>query len=145
MFQHNQFISEEYVTGSVTTALPDRGTVQEVITIGHLQERTYDQLGFAVVNEALDLLGNSFGGSFVSSSSQPARNDPADANASSEIVADQSPSSEPARPHEAPVAPDESAGIEVAAGPEEIILDGTRINSASSLAVLKLVSPLEFL
>ena len=39
---------------------------------------------------------------------------------------------------EAPIAPDEPAQPDdVAAGPEEIVLDGTRINSSSSLTVLK--------
>eukprot|EP00435_Cladocopium_sp_Y103_P063572 s1132_g25.t1 len=41
-------------------------------------------------------------------------------------------------PFEAPIAPDEQAEADdVAAGPDEIVLDGTRIDSSSSLAVLK--------
>ena len=39
---------------------------------------------------------------------------------------------------DAPIAPDEPAQPDdVAAGPEEIVLDGTRIDSSSSLTVLK--------
>ena len=72
VYQHNLFVSEEFFTGSLETALPDPSSVQEVLTIGHARECTHDQLGFVVVDEPLDLLRPAHGGPFSSFSSRPA-------------------------------------------------------------------------
>ena len=122
----------------MTAALPDPSTVQEVITLGHLQQNNYEQLGFSVIDEPLDLLGSAFGGSSLPSSSQPAaRIEPRAVPADDQMAPAQGAPDEAQFDHEAPIAPDEPAEEQVAAGPEEIIMDGTRINSASPLVVLK--------
>ena len=69
-------------------------------------------------DEPLDLLGTSFGDSAVPSSSRAAaRNDPVDAQVENGMVPEPSPPSGVQRPHETPIAPDESVGVEVAASP----------------------------
>ena len=61
LHQHNLFVTEGSEGDSLTAALPDPKSVQEVITIGHTHEFTHDQLGFSVVDEPLDLLEPSDG------------------------------------------------------------------------------------
>jgi hypothetical protein len=41
LHEYNLFVSGEFATGSLSAALPEPSTVQEVITIGHSRERTY--------------------------------------------------------------------------------------------------------
>ena len=45
LHEHNLFISDEYSTSSLVKALPDPGSVQEVITLGHVHECTHE-VGF---------------------------------------------------------------------------------------------------
>ena len=71
LHEHNLFITEEFCTGSLTGTLPDPGSVQEVITLGHVRECTCEQVGFSVVEEALDLLGPWRGSSSSPSLPQP--------------------------------------------------------------------------
>eukprot|EP00435_Cladocopium_sp_Y103_P012360 s1468_g3.t1 len=106
LLHHNLlFVSDEFVSGSLTSALPDPASVQEVTTLGHARECTHAQLGLEVADEALELLGDT-------------------------------PDDGAQAPFEAPIAP-EPADEDVVAGPDEKILGGTRIDSTSSLAVLK--------
>ena len=142
LHQHNLFVTEGCLAKSLTTTLPDPNSVQEVITIGHTCECTHEQLGFAVVDEPLDLLGPLLGSGTGSSSSQPmvVVDQPAVEQKDDDMEAvAQPPVTGPApAAFEAPIAPDEPAQPDdVAAGPEEIVLDGTRIDSSSSLTVLK--------
>eukprot|EP00435_Cladocopium_sp_Y103_P018044 s405_g4.t1 len=139
--QHNLFVSDEFATGSLEEPLPDPGTVQEVLTIGHTRECTHDQLGFAMIDEALDLLGP-LHGSASSSFSQPPvvrHDDVGDAQQENamEVIPQPVPDEAAPAPFEAPIAPDESPDADVVAGPEEITIDGVRIDSSSSLAALK--------
>ena len=148
LHEHNRFVTDEYAASSLTAALPNPGSVQEVITIGHTKECTHEQLGFSVIEEALDLLGPVGGSSSSSAAPQPFVDAPAleqfDAPALEQ--ADESmnpplqvmPPVDVPDPFEAPVAADEpDPPDEVLAGADEIVLDGTRIDSTSSLAVLR--------
>ena len=148
LHEHNRFITDEYVASSLTSALPNPGSVQEVITIGHAKECTHEQLGFSAIEEALDLLGPARGSSESSAAPQPVVAAPAleqfDAPALLQVDDSMNPPWQVMPPadvpgsFEAPVALDEpDPPDEVLAGPEEIVLDGTRIDSSSSLAVLK--------
>ena len=96
-------------------------------------------MGFAVVDEALDLLGPVEGSSASSSAPQP----PIVEHAPAEHSDAMQPAVEPSQhvdvpgPFEAPVAPDEPADSgDVVIGPDEVVLDGTRIDS-TSLKVLR--------
>ena len=142
LHQHNLFVSEGFQADSLTAALPDPKSVQEVITTGHTREFTHDQLGFSVVDEPLDLLGPSHGSAPSSSVSQPSVlvDQPAVEVHDDDMETSAQPSSAVAAPapFEAPIAHDEPVQPDdVAAGPDEIVLDGTRIDSSSSLAVIK--------
>ena len=122
-----------------TAALPDPKSVPEVITIGHTREFTHDQLGFSVVDEPLDLLGPSHGSAARAAASQPSVfvDQPAVEVHDDDMESSAQPSSAPA-PFEAPIAHDEPAQPDdVAAGPDEIVLDGAGIDSSSSRTVLK--------
>ena len=97
-------------------------------------------MGFAVVDEALDLLGPVEGSSASSSAPQP----PIVEHAPAEHSDAMQPAVEPSQhvdvpgPFEAPVAPDEPADSgDVVIGPDEVVLDGTRIDSTSTLEVLR--------
>ena len=94
-----------------------------------------------MLDEALDLLGPMHGDSNSSSSARPAvaNSERAPVHQDEEMASPAQPSApaDAPAPFAAPVAPDEGASADVVAGPDEIILDGTRIDSNSSLAVLK--------
>ena len=140
LHEHNLFISDEYSTSSLVKALPDPGSVQEVITLGHVHECTHEQLGFEVFEEALDLLGPLDGFSASAPVSQPAvvEHAPAgDDDAMQEAVEPAQPVHVPV-PFDPPAAPDEPADeADVVTGPDEVVLDGTRIDSTSTLDVLR--------
>ena len=148
LHEHNRFVTDEYAASSLTTSLPNPGSVQEVITIRHTKECTHEQLGFSVVEEALDLLGPLSGSSSSSAAPQPVVAAPAleqfdapafeQADEAMNLPLQVMPPVDVPGPFEAPVAPDEpDPPDEVLAGADEIVLDGTRIDSTSSLAVLR--------
>ena len=119
-----------------------------MMTIGNRKECTHEQLGFSVIEEALDLLWPVGGSSSSSAAPQPLVAAPAleqfDAPALEQADEPMNPPLQVMppvdvpSPFEAPVAPDEpDPPDEVLAGADGIVLDGTRIDSSSSLAVLK--------
>lgn len=118
LHEHNRFISDTFSGTSLTAALPEPHTVEAVITLGHAVECTPEQLGFSIVGSALGLVSPSS----AVVAPQPVRNSSAQAGADVAI----------------PMADDEPpVEEELVAGPDEIVIDGSRINSDSPLAVLK--------
>lgn len=125
LYKHNQFITDAYIQGTITEPIDDPSSVQEVLTLCHPGPMTPAQLGFSVVESMLDLLD--------SGSSNTA-------SASSQGVSGQaghSPVSVALDPNSLPVADDEPAAVDMYADPEEIEVNGTRLNSASPHASLK--------
>ena len=150
LLHHNLFISDEFVAGSLVSAMPEPSTVQEVLTFGHAQECTHAQLGFEIFNDALELLEPGSGTS--SSSSRPqdvimpqpvddrnevAQHEHVEQGRPLEVPQVDIPAADALSPFEPPMAPDEPAVDEVVAGPDEVSIDGTRIDSTSPLVVLK--------
>ena len=150
LLHHNLFISDEFVAGSLVSAMPEPSTVQEVLTFGHAQECTHAQLGFEIFNDALELLEPGSGTS--SSSSRPqdvimlqpvddrnevAQHEHVEQGRPLEVPQVDIPAADALAPFEPPMAPDEPAVDEVVAGPDEVSIDGTRIDSTSPLVVLK--------
>ena len=150
LLHHNLFVSDEFASGSLAGAMPEPSTVQEVLTFGHAKECTHAQLGFEVFNDALELLepGN---GNSSSSSRPPDVNMPQPVDDRNEVAQHEHveqgrplqvpqvdiPAADALAPFEPPMAPDEPAVDEVVAGPDEVLIDGTRIDSTSPLVVLK--------
>ena len=132
LVEHNQFISDLV---SMNATIPNPKGINAVMTLGHAVECTQEQLGFHSEVMPLDLLTPSHRP--VPASGETQRT-PEAAQPGPDAMVDAPMQPVSGNPDMHPVAADEPVDDPApAAGPDEITIDGSRINASSSLVLLK--------